>query len=166
MKNITIGQTGADWKMNASARYYAERGEGDEYAFGMTAVEALTNLEKREAALSQKFDIGLAEEIAFLALGAAKCLRDHKGRDLCDFGGYMGFISEVIQQAPALAARWKELQDEFGGVWLYDVTERFGRKWAESLLDGGVEKSAEILEFIISDEILKRDLRLVSPDVP
>ena len=157
MKNITIGQTD-DWKPAASARYYAQRGDGDEYAFGMTTTEALANLENREAAAAQKFDIGLAEEIAFLALGAAECLRDCKGRDLCNFGGYMGFISEVIQHAPVLTARWQELRDEFSGVWLYDVTERFGREWAEALLDGNAEKPLEFLEYVITDEMSKWEL--------
>ena len=158
MKNITIGQAGADWKVIATARYYAQRGDGNEYAFGTTAVEALTNLEKREAALVPKFDIGLAEEIAFLALGAAEYLRDHKGRDLSDFGGYMGFISEVILHAPILTARWQELRDDFSGVWLYDVTERFGREWAEALLDGDTQEPIEFLEYVITDEISKWEL--------
>ncbi len=157
MNKITIGQTD-DWKPTASASYYAQRGEGGEYAFGKTTAEALANLEKREAAVAQKFDIGLAEEIAFIALGAAECLRDHKGRDLCDFGGYMGFISDVIQHAPVLTARWQELRDEFSGVWLYDVTERFGREWAEALLNGNTEKPMEFLEYVITDEMSKWEL--------
>ena len=157
MNKITIGRID-DWKPTASASYYAQRGEGDEYAFGKTTAEALANLEKREAAVAQNFDIGLAEEIAFIALGAAEFLRDHKGRDLCDFGGYMGFISEVIQHAPVLTARWQELRDEFSGVWLYDVTERFGREWAEALLNGNTEKPMEFLEYVITDEMSKWEL--------
>ena len=155
MKNITIGQTDSDWKLVASARYYAQRGDSNEYAFGMTASEALATLEKRESAVTPKFDIGLAEEVAFLALGASECLRDHQGRDLCEFGGYMGFISEVIQHAPLLTDRWQETQNDFSGVWLYDVTERFGREWAETLLDGKTENSSEFLEYILADEAHK-----------
>lgn len=155
MKNITIEQIDAKWKPAAPANYYAQRGDGDEYAFGSTAAEALANLEKRESAATQKFDVGLAEEIAFLALGAAEHLRDHKDRALCEFGGYMGFISEVIQHAPLLTARWQETQGEFSGVWLYDVTERFGREWAEALLDGNVGSASEFLENILDDEARK-----------
>jgi hypothetical protein len=157
MKNITIGQTD-DWKPMSSARYYAQRGEGDEYAFGMTTAEALANLEKREAAVAPKFDIGLAEEVAFLALGASECLREHQDCDLCEFGGYMGFISEVIQHAPLLTDRWQKTQNDFSGVWLYDVTERFGREWAETLLDKKTEDSSEFLEYILADEARKWEL--------
>lgn len=157
MKNITIGQIGPDWKQTASARYYAERGDGDEYAFGMTVTEALENLQKREAAVAKNFDIEVAEEIAFLALGAAEYLRDHKDHDLSKFGGYMGFISEVVQQAPVLTTRWQKIQGNFDGVWLYDITERFGREWAEALLENETDNSAEFLEYIIADEMQKWD---------
>ncbi|MDE2084078.1 MAG: hypothetical protein KGI64_04365, partial [Xanthomonadaceae bacterium] len=76
MKNITIGHTGADWRVAASARYYAERGDGEEYAFGATPTEALANLEKRESVKVPKFYENLSDEIAFLALGAAVFLRE------------------------------------------------------------------------------------------
>ena len=158
MKYFTIGLIGDERKLIASSRYFAQRGDGDEYAFGMTTTEALENLEKRESALAKEFDVALAEEIAFLALGVAECLRDQEERNLCRFCGHMGFISEVISQAPVLLQRWHQVPDgEFSGVWIYDITERFGREWAKALLDGEVGESTEFLERIIADEAEKWD---------
>lgn len=154
MKNITIGAAGPNWRAAAKARYYAERGEGEEYAFGATPADALTKLEKREAATHYKFDESLAEEIAFLALGAADVLKEHRGESLDTYDGYMGFIGEVIRHAPLLSERWGRMDTEkFGGVWLYDVTERFGREWAKALLNGTDVKPTEQLEAIIVDEM-------------
>ena len=156
MTNITIGPTGPDWRAAAKARYYAERGEGEEYAFGTTPADALAKLEKREAATHYKFDESLAEEIAFLALGAADALKAHRGKSLDAYDGYMGFIGEVIRHAPLLSERWRRMDaEEFGGVWLYDVTERFGREWAEELLSRTGVSPAEQLESIIVDEMEK-----------
>jgi hypothetical protein len=122
----------------------------------MTPSEALTRLEEREASANPKFQQDWAEEIAFLALGTANHLREHPEADLRKFGGYMGLISEVIRCAPLLLNRWSELETgEFGGVWLYDVTERFGREWAEELLSGKMESPIDRLEYIIADEIEK-----------
>lgn len=156
MKNITIGHVDPDWRAAAKARYYAERGDGDEYAFGTTPADALAKLEKREAATHCRFDDSLAEEVAFLALGAADVLKEHRGESLDAYDGYMGFIGEVIRHAPLLSERWRHMDAEaFGGVWLYDVTERFGREWAEELLNETGENPAELLESIIIDEMEK-----------
>ena len=131
MKNITIGPTGPHCRVVAQARYYAERGEGEEYAFGTTPADALAKLEKREATADCQFDESLAEEIAFLALGAADVLKERRGESLDEYGGYMGFIGEVIRHAPLLSERWRRMNaEEFSGVWFYDVTERLGREWA------------------------------------
>jgi hypothetical protein len=157
MKNITIGHAGPNWRIAAAARYYAERGDGEEFAFGTTPAEALAKLEEREAAAFPKFDESLAEEIAFLALGAADFLKDHRGTSLDPYDGYLGFIGEVIRHAPMLSERWRRMEaDEFGGVWLYDVTERFGREWAEELFDRTGVSPANRLESIIEDEMGKR----------
>lgn len=156
MKNITIGPVGPNWRAAASAHYYAERGDGEEYAFGTTPADALAKLEKREASTSAKFDESLAEEIAFLALGAADVLKAHHRESLDTYGGYMGFIGEVIRHAPMLSERWRHMDAEgFGGVWLYDVSERFGREWAEGLLSGTGVNPEEQLECIIVDEMEK-----------
>lgn len=152
MKNITIGSTGPNWQVAARARFYAERGKGEEYAFGTTPADALTKLEEREAAAHFKFDESLAEEVAFLALGAADVLREHHGESLDAYEGYMGFIGKIICHAPLLSERWRRMDvEEFGGVWLYDVTERFGREWAEELLQGANMNPADHLESIIED---------------
>jgi len=156
MKNITIGLVGPDWSPAAAAHYYAERGSGEEYAFGPTPAEALARLEAREAAIIPKFDKVLAEEVAFLALGAADFLDDHRNVNLDAWGGYMGFIGEVTRHAPMLAEYWERMgADGYSGVWLYDVTERFGREWAEELFAGSDESPAEGLELIIDDEMEK-----------
>lgn len=156
MKNITIGSTGPSWRAAAKARFYAERGEGEEYAFGTTPADALAKLEMREAAAFFKFDESLAEEIAFLALGAADTLKEHHGESLDAYNGYMGFIGKIICHAPLLSERWRRMGvEEFGGVWLYDVTERFGREWAEELLNGADVCPAELLEHIIEDEMVR-----------
>lgn len=156
MKNITIGVTEANRKLALLTRYYAERGGGDECGFGMTPADALASLEKRERASHLKFDDDLSEEVAFLALGAGEYLRDVLPRpDLSGFGGYMGLISEVIRCAPLLLERWRHVKDEFGGVWLYDVTERFGREWAQVLLESKPQNPEDFLEHVIADETRK-----------
>ena len=142
--------------MASSAHFYAERGDGEDYAFGPTPAEALANLTRREAAKVAKFDEDLCEEVAFLALGAAEHLREQQDADLSRFGGYMGLIAEVIRCAPLLERRWRQMNvGEFDGVWLYDVTERFGREWAESLLENCTESPEDHLEYIIADEMGK-----------
>lgn len=159
MNKITIGLISRDWNPIAGSTFFAQRGDSEEFGFGQTAQEALINLEKREAEKRSSFDVTLAEEIAFLALGAADYLRDLGGQDLDRFGGYMGFISEVIRQAPVVLDRWREFPEgEFCGVWLYDVTERFGREWAAALLNDEAENASEFLEYVIVDETQKREL--------
>lgn len=101
------------------------------------------------------FDKDLAGEIAFLALGAAGFIRDHAAADLRKHEGYMGLISKVICHAPMLAERWQQIGAGFEGVWLYDITERFGREWAETLIDGADETPEERLDYIIADETEK-----------
>lgn len=155
MTNITIGATGPDWRVAAKARYYAQRGDGEEYAFGTTPADALAKLETREAASRDAFDASLAEEIAFLALGAADALKAHRGESLDAYDGYMGFIGEVIRHAPLLSKRWRRMDAEsFGGAWLYDVTERFGHVWAEELLRRTGASPADKLEAIV-EEVLR-----------
>jgi hypothetical protein len=156
MKHITIGPAGPNWRAAAKARYYAERGDGEEYAFGTTPAAALAKLEQREAIARREIDESLAEEIAFLALGAADALKEHRGISLDAYNGYMGFIGEVIRHASLLSERWRRMDvEEFSGVWLYDVTERFGREWAEELLTGTGVSPEEQLESIIIDEMEK-----------
>lgn len=156
MNEITIGRLGPDWKPSSVARYYAERGNDGDYAFGSTPVEALVRLEAREAAAKSKFDGDLAEEIAFLALGADEFLKEHRSTNLGSCGGYMGFIAEVIRHAPMLAEYSKHaVEDGFGGVWLYDVTQRFGREWAREVSAGSDESPEGRLECIIADEMEK-----------
>ncbi|MBS0432941.1 MAG: hypothetical protein JSS21_11140 [Proteobacteria bacterium] len=75
--------------------------------------------------------------------------------DLSKFGGYMGFITEAVRHAPMLLERWRLMTDDFGGVWLYDVTERFGREWAQVLLESKLEGAEDLLENIIVDEMKK-----------
>lgn len=153
MNNITIGLAGPAWRPKKGATYYAERGEGGDYAFGETPVEALTKLESREAAVFRSSSQGTDEEVAFLALGAADFLKDHKDAELYAFNGYMGFISEVIRHAPMLVSRRRTMSDAFGGVWLYDITERFGREWAEIIFSGGTGDPEARLDSIIEDEM-------------
>ncbi len=156
MNRITIGLAGDGWAPATTARYYAERDGGDDYAFGSSPVEALTKLEARQNDVAQNFDRDLADEIAFLALGAAEYIRGQSGIDFGKHGGYMGLIGEVIRHAPMLAAYWKRMAPtDFGGVWLYDVTERFGREWAEEVLHPSHDSPSQRLECIIEDELEK-----------
>lgn len=156
MKNVTIGDTQANWQAARLARYYAVRCDETEYSFGATPADALANLEKRDRTLQLAPDGELSEEIAFLALGAGEYLRRvYSPRDLDKFGGYMGIINEVVRCAPLLAARSRQLAGDFDGVWLYDVTERFGRQWTEALLAGGSVRPEAVLEYVIADEMGK-----------
>lgn len=151
VENIVIGEVNRDWHAVRRARYYAERGE--DYGFGASPSKALENLEVREARLAVRFDADLAQEIAFLALGAAETLKERGSPSLDKFEGYMGFIERVVCHAPLLATTWQRVQDEFDGVWLYDVTERFGREWAESLLEAFDETPEDRLDMILEDEM-------------
>lgn len=156
MKNVTIGDTLANRKAATLARYYAIREGETEYSYGATPAGALANLEKRDSLAQLLLDDDLPEEIAFLALGAGAHLREvHSPRDLDKFGGYMGLISDVVRCAPLLAARSRRMADDFDGVWLYDITERFGREWAEALLEGNPSSPEEFLEYVIADEMNK-----------
>lgn len=152
MKNITIGLAGPDWRAAAAARYYAERGDGEEYAFGTTPTEALAKLEARESAIAHRFNESLAEEVAFLALGAADVLEKHRGESLDSFDGYLGFMGDVVRHAPLLIERWKQIDtEEFSGVWPYDVTEEFGRALAEEMLNNTGARPTDLLESIINE---------------
>ena len=151
MKNITIGRVDAEWRAPASPRYYAQRGDGEEYGFGATAAEALASLERREAAM-QRSGSGACEEAAFLALGASNHLREAGPVDLLRFDGYLGLVTEVARHAPLLSQRWKGIGPEgFSGVWLYDVTERFGREWARTMIEGDEMRPEDLLDSIIDD---------------
>jgi len=102
-----------------------------------------------------ELDKDLADEIAFLALGAAEHIRENGPFDLRKHEGYMGLIDKVISHAPILAERWQRVGADFEGVWLYDVTERFGREWAETLLNEVDEEPKQRLDYIIDDEMEK-----------
>ena len=119
-----------------------------------TTTEALANLEKREAASLPQFDRTFCEEVAFLALGAADSFREANPPDLEKFGGYTGFIADVIRHAPLLMDRWQKIGPEgFGGMWLYEVTERFGRDWANIILTDEDMRPADLLDHIIKEAL-------------
>lgn len=149
--SIMIGEVGSDACPSRHSRFFATRGGREDYAFGSSAAQALSRLEAREAAFAQQFTLGMAQECAFLALGAMQQLTESGRCDLETFGGQMGFMTEVVRHAPLLAQNWLQLKDEFPGVWLYEVTERFGREWAQLLLDGSNESAVERLRTIIED---------------
>lgn len=153
MAGITIGEMGESGCPSRHSAFYATRGAGQDYAFGTSPTQALARLEAREVALANQSTIGMAQECAFLAMGAADKLRESGVSNLDDFGGQIGFLTAVIRHAPLLTQWWERLKDEFPGVWLYDVTERFGREWAGILLVGSDETAEERLRKIIEDEI-------------
>ena len=67
-----------------------------------------------------------------------------------------GSSAKLSVTHPLLSERWRRVNaEEFGGVWLYDVTERFGREWAKELLNSTGENPVELLESIIIDEMEK-----------
>lgn len=153
MVGITMGEMGERGCPSRHSPFFAMRGAGQDYAFGKTPTQALARLEAREAALANQATIGMAQECAFLAMGAAEQLRASGVSDLDEFGGQIGFLTEVIRHAPLLAKSWTQVKDEFPGVWLYDVTERFGREWAGILLTDSDESAEERLRKIIEDEM-------------
>ena len=154
MKNITIGLVEREWRLIASQHYYAERGDGDEYAFGGTPAEALARLEQREAALIPNFDRNLSETIIFLAIGAADYLRENPNFSLDRYGGYVGFLNDVVACAPMLERRWSRMDaSSFSGVWPYDVVEIFGNEWAKAMLEGEDRRPEDMLDIIIADEM-------------
>ena len=153
MDRITIGLIDHDWQTIAGNTFFAKRGAAGEFGFGKSAAEALKSLEDREALRSPTFDVTLAEEIAFLALGAADYLRHLREVDLYRHGGYMGLIAEIVSHAPMVLDRWNRISHgEFPGVWLYDVTERFGYELARLLLKGEQGNPADLLERLVIEE--------------
>ena len=141
------------WMVTHRYRYCAERGNGEEPAFGETPRQALERLEAREASSVGSCEMDLAAEVAFLTLGAYEAAKDQRRVDLSIHDGYMGFIENVICHAPMLARRWRAIERKgFDGVWLYDVTARFGQEWAKVLLRRSSESPEEILELIIDGE--------------
>lgn len=80
-------------------------------------------------------------DIAFLALGAehgmAK-LDTAAQRELsATFDGYIGIIREVIGFAGVLDEVWRENDEEFPGVWAYEVAEPAGEAIVKLLASGG-----------------------------
>ncbi len=154
MTRITIGRMDQDWENTDGTSYYARRGAGEEYGFGATPAEALAHLEAREATTSSRHHHNLDQEVAFLAIGAAGYLQDHPDARLDQHDGYLGLISEVISYAPMLSDAWEKIRPEdFPSVWLYDVTERFGRGWAENLLSSGNISASSLLQSIIKEAL-------------
>jgi len=68
----------------------------------------------------------------------------------------INYLRPLCCHAPMLSERWQRMEaDEFGGDWFYDITERFGREWAEELFNKtGVSLESQ-LESIIDDEMEK-----------
>lgn len=70
-------------------------------------------------------------DIAYLAIGAKaalETLEHHERNRLTErHGGELGLIREVIDFAATVDGVYhEELEDEFGGVWAYDVAEPLG----------------------------------------
>lgn len=153
MNEIKIGLIDENFSQSRSYLYYAQRGNSENYALGITPANALKNLENSERCLTEKYEEGLLDEVAFLALGAHAVVQESRAEEGLEiFGGHSGFIKKVTIHAPLLHRRWGELKNEsFDGVWLYEVTERFGREFARALLAGNDKSPTEVLDSILND---------------
>lgn len=150
MSRITIDRLDGERKPTSTATYYAKMGAGKACGVGPSPSEALADLEARKA--KALFEPGLAEEIAFLALGAASVFPAHCNANPDSDVGFLRLIDEVIQNAPLLDDAWHRVGGEsFPGVWLYDITERFGQEWAKALLTGSEIRAPALLQLIIDD---------------
>lgn len=75
-------------------------------------------------------------DIAYLALGAKAALEEHLKEKVAITRGELEYIGEVIQYAPLLERIYREIEDEWGGVWAYDVCEPVGEIIGARLLEG------------------------------
>ena len=75
-------------------------------------------------------------DIAYLALGAKTALEARLELVELRGGGEMEYIGEVIQYAPLLERIYREIEDEWIGVWAYDVCEPVGEIIGARLLAG------------------------------
>jgi len=91
--------------------------------------------------------------IAYLAMGAQNVL-DHQGGipdELSEqFGGEMGFISEIIGHAPMLDAKGFEAEDRLTQVFPYEVAQPFGERMAHALIDGEKIDPAALADSLIN----------------
>lgn len=79
--------------------------------------------------------------IAYMAIGAYSTLvaceeKEGKHPDLDQWGGQLGFIGEVIRHVDVIERIYAERPDDYGGVFVYDVAEPFGKYIADMLLSG------------------------------
>lgn len=95
--------------------------------------------------------------VAYIAKGAAQTLRDddEKLYNPDDWEGELGFIGQAIEPALMLD-RVAAKMDGHPGVWVYEVAETFGERYAMEMLAwhgaGGPEPDAEALLLTIMVE--------------
>ena len=97
--------------------------------------------------------------IAYMAIGAYDTLvaceeKEGKHPDLDQWGGQLGFIGEVIRHVDVIERIYAERPDDYGGVFVYEVAEPFGRYIADMLLSGEPLELETTARGLIADDII------------
>jgi hypothetical protein len=73
--------------------------------------------------------------IAYIAMGAQTYMQtpEYRHRTTESHEGELDFIGDIIRHARMLDSKADERQDDFSGVFLYEVAEEFGNKLAQRL---------------------------------
>jgi len=73
--------------------------------------------------------------IAYIAMGAQTYMQtaEFRHRETQTEGGELEFVGDIISHARMLDSKADERQDDFSGVFLYEVAEEFGNKLAQRL---------------------------------
>lgn len=85
-------------------------------------------------------------DIAFAAIGAHQAWGEASSEARERFEGQLAFVGEVISNAQNLADVWETHEDNFAGVWAYDVAEAFGQQYGRAILSG---EAADPVQLII-----------------
>ncbi|WP_115859973.1 hypothetical protein [Lysobacter silvisoli] len=83
-------------------------------------------------------------DLAYMAIGAKQALVEHDDISCrARFEGELDFIQACIDQVGCLDRAWQRQNDQFPGVWCYEVAEPFGYGYGAHLLRGGEPARAE-----------------------
>lgn len=88
-------------------------------------------------------------DMAYVAIGAQTAWNNLNGAVRFSEGGHLEYISKCIDSTilDYLQETWGEVNEEYTGVWVYEVCEPFGERYGASILAGDpVDFQALIIE--------------------
>jgi len=94
-------------------------------------------------------------DIAYMAIGAAAALgrlpSDENNRLIDLHGGQFGVILDVIRHAQLLADIYAEQNNEFPGVWYYEIAEPFGTRYIEAIAAGKTVDAGQLIRDLVRE---------------